>query len=112
MVGSAAALAVDDVICAQYRETGVFQQRGYTLKDFMSQLFSNHSDPGKGRNMPCHYSGRSKVGVVSPGRCPRPSYFLIESTNNNFDVARNCVHACNSDPSRNRGRIRFENGRT
>lgn len=72
MVGSAAALGPDDVICAQYRETGVFQQRGYTLKDFMSQLFSNKNDPGKGRNMPCHYSGRSKVGVVSLAQ----SFFL------------------------------------
>jgi 2-oxoisovalerate dehydrogenase E1 component alpha subunit len=40
-------------------------QRGFTLKDFMSQLTSNKNDPGKGRNMPCHYSGRAKTGVVS-----------------------------------------------
>jgi hypothetical protein len=32
MVGSAAALAMGDVITCQYQETGVFQQRGYTLK--------------------------------------------------------------------------------
>lgn len=31
----------------------------------MSQLFSNRNDPGKGRNMPVHYSGREKVGAVS-----------------------------------------------
>jgi 2-oxoisovalerate dehydrogenase E1 component alpha subunit len=64
-VGSAAALEPDDVITCQYRETGVYQQRGFTLKDFMSQLFSNCHDPGKGRNMPVHYSGREKVGAVS-----------------------------------------------
>lgn len=32
----------------------------------MSQLFSNCNDPGKGRNMPVHYSGKEKTGVVSP----------------------------------------------
>lgn len=62
-VGSAAALDAEDVITCQYRETGVFQQRGFTLKDFMSQLFSNKNDPGKGRNMPVHYSGRAKTKV-------------------------------------------------
>jgi 2-oxoisovalerate dehydrogenase E1 component alpha subunit len=65
MVGSAAALRPNDIITCQYRETGVFQQRGFTLKDFMSQLVSNRNDPGKGRNMPCHYSGKEKTGVVS-----------------------------------------------
>ncbi|EAW16102.1 thiamine pyrophosphate-dependent dehydrogenase E1 component subunit alpha [Aspergillus fischeri NRRL 181] len=54
-VGSAAALTPDDVVFAQYRETGVFQQRGFTLKDFMSQLFANRNDNGRGRNMPVHY---------------------------------------------------------
>lgn len=64
MVGSAAALGPKDIITCQYRETGVFLQRGYTLQDFMSQLVHNKNDPGKGRNMPCHYSGRLKTGVV------------------------------------------------
>ena len=64
-VGSAAALGPKDVITCQYRETGVFQQRGFTLQDFMSQLTSNKNDPGKGRNMPVHYSGKVKTGVVS-----------------------------------------------
>ncbi|KAL4940603.1 hypothetical protein BDV06DRAFT_223899 [Aspergillus oleicola] len=63
MVGSAAALTPDDVITCQYRETGVFLQRGFTLTDFMSQLAANHNDPGKGRNMPVHYSGKKKVNV-------------------------------------------------
>lgn len=65
MVGSAAALGKGDVITCQYREHGVFLQRGFVLKDFMSQLAANCNDPGKGRNMPVHYSGRKKVGVVS-----------------------------------------------
>ena len=69
MIGSAAALKSDDIITCPYRETGVFLQRGFNLKDFMSQLFHNLIDPGKGRNMPCHYSGKLKVGVVCD-KCP------------------------------------------
>ncbi|UKZ79982.1 hypothetical protein TrVFT333_007746 [Trichoderma virens FT-333] len=65
MVGSAAALAPEDVITCQYREHGVFLQRGFELKDFMSQLTANKNDPGKGRNMPVHYSGKSKHAVAS-----------------------------------------------
>jgi 2-oxoisovalerate dehydrogenase E1 component alpha subunit len=57
-VGSAASLTKDDVIFAQYRETGVFQARGFTLDNFMSQLFANKSDTGRGRNMPVHYGSR------------------------------------------------------
>ncbi|KAF4493703.1 2-oxoisovalerate dehydrogenase subunit alpha, mitochondrial [Fusarium agapanthi] len=65
MIGSAAALGPRDVITCQYREHGVFLQRGFELKDFMSQLAANHNDPGKGRNMPNHYTGRDKVGAHS-----------------------------------------------
>ncbi|KAL8643950.1 MAG: hypothetical protein Q9210_007489 [Variospora velana] len=61
-IGSASALSPEDVIFAQYRETGVFQQRGFTLDNFMSQLFANRKDTGKGRNMPVHY-GSSKLNI-------------------------------------------------
>ncbi|KAI5283077.1 hypothetical protein KEM54_002436 [Ascosphaera aggregata] len=65
-VGSASALDPEDVIFCQYREQGVFQYRGFTLKDFMSQLFANRHDPGKGRNMPVHYgSQKGKVYTIS-----------------------------------------------
>jgi 2-oxoisovalerate dehydrogenase E1 component alpha subunit len=65
-VGSASALTPDDVVFAQYRETGVFAQRGFTMKDFMSQLFANKDDPGKGRNMPVHYgSGKLNIHAIS-----------------------------------------------
>lgn len=57
-VGSASALTKDDVIFCQYREQGVFAQRGFAIKDFMSQLFANRNDPGRGRNMPVHYGSR------------------------------------------------------
>ncbi|KAL2044740.1 hypothetical protein N7G274_002515 [Stereocaulon virgatum] len=61
-IGSASALAPEDVIFCQYRETGVFQQRGFTLSNFMNQLFANSKDNGKGRNMPVHY-GSSKLNI-------------------------------------------------
>jgi hypothetical protein len=41
----------------------VYQQRGFKLKEFMSQLFANKDDLGKGRNMPVHY-GSSKLNIV------------------------------------------------
>src|SRR5690606_27734898 len=63
-VGSASALTKDDVVFCQYREQGVFKQRGFTLTDFMSQLFANHKDAGKGRNMPVHYGSR-ELNIVS-----------------------------------------------
>ena len=62
-VGSASALVPEDVVFAQYRETGVFKQRGFTLEDFMNQLFANTKDNGRGRNMPVHY-GSSKLNIV------------------------------------------------
>ncbi|KAL7274312.1 hypothetical protein RUND412_002783 [Rhizina undulata] len=65
-VGSAAALAEDDVIFSQYREQGVLMYRGYTLEEFMSQLFANKNDYGRGRNMPVHYmSERLHVHPIS-----------------------------------------------
>ncbi|CAJ2505263.1 Uu.00g126570.m01.CDS01 [Anthostomella pinea] len=57
-VGSASALDQQDVIFCQYREQGVFAQRGFTLNDFMNQLFANNKDTGKGRNMPVHYGSK------------------------------------------------------
>jgi len=58
-VGSASALSVRDPIFAQYRETGIFQYRGFSLADFMNQLFANKYDPGLGRNMPVHYGSKN-----------------------------------------------------
>jgi 2-oxoisovalerate dehydrogenase E1 component alpha subunit len=63
-VGSASALDPNDVIFAQYRETGVFIQRGFTFDLCMSQLFANSKDPGRGRNMPVHY-GSAQHNIVS-----------------------------------------------
>jgi len=77
-VGSASALTPDDVIFAQYRETGVFQHRGFTLEDFMSQLFANRKDVGKGRNMPVHYGSR-RLNIVGLYDASRHSILLIQN---------------------------------
>ncbi|RUO79669.1 thiamine pyrophosphate-dependent dehydrogenase E1 component subunit alpha [Pseudidiomarina taiwanensis] len=54
-IGSAAALDAGDMIMGQYREQGALAYRGFTVEQFMSQLFSNQDDLGKGRQMPVHY---------------------------------------------------------
>jgi len=54
-VGSAAALRDDDVIFCQYREHAALLHKGFTLDEFMSQLYANEKDYGKGRSMPVHY---------------------------------------------------------
>ncbi|KKY24381.1 putative 2-oxoisovalerate dehydrogenase alpha subunit [Phaeomoniella chlamydospora] len=65
-VGSASALIPEDVVFSQYREPGVFAYRGFTLKDFMSQLFANKYDTSKGRNPPVHYgSSRLNMHTIS-----------------------------------------------
>jgi 2-oxoisovalerate dehydrogenase E1 component alpha subunit len=63
-VGSASALDKDYVVFSQYREAGVFAQRGFKVEDFMAQLFANKDDPGRGRNMPVHY-GSAALKIVS-----------------------------------------------
>ncbi|KPM35064.1 2-oxoisovalerate dehydrogenase subunit alpha, mitochondrial [Neonectria ditissima] len=57
-VGSSSVLDREDVMFCQYREQGVFKERGWTVKDFMSQLFANKNDPGRGRSMPVHYGSK------------------------------------------------------
>lgn len=75
-VGSAAALTADDTVFAQYREAGVYQQRGFTIKDFMNQLFANKHDTGKGRNMPVHY-GSKYPRMVSEALPPSKNMYMI-----------------------------------
>ncbi|KAI8049037.1 thiamine diphosphate-binding protein [Syncephalis plumigaleata] len=54
-----AALDAQDVIFGQYREAGVLLHRGFALREFMAQCYSNQDDPGKGRQMPVHYGSRA-----------------------------------------------------
>jgi len=57
-IGGAAALKPQDMIMTQYREQGVLMFRGFSLENFMNQLFSNEKDLGKGRQMPIHYGSK------------------------------------------------------
>ena len=65
-VGAASSLSGNDPVFAQYREHGVFKYRGFTLDEFMAQLFATKDDTGKGRNMPVHYgSKKHNVHTIS-----------------------------------------------
>ncbi|KAF9533097.1 branched-chain alpha-keto acid dehydrogenase E1-alpha subunit [Crepidotus variabilis] len=56
IVGSAAALELDDEVLGQYREMGVLLWRGFSLDNVMAQCFGNEEDTsGKGRQMPVHF---------------------------------------------------------
>lgn len=59
IIGSVAALSMDDMIMSQYREQGTLVYRGYTSEQFMNQMFSNQLDPNKGRQMPIHYGDKT-----------------------------------------------------
>ncbi|KAI0820458.1 branched-chain alpha-keto acid dehydrogenase E1-alpha subunit [Trametes gibbosa] len=59
IIGSAAALAPDDEVLAQYRESGVLLWRGFGYDNIMNQCFGTHLDVcGKGKQMPVHYGSR------------------------------------------------------
>ncbi|QIZ76163.1 thiamine pyrophosphate-dependent dehydrogenase E1 component subunit alpha [Ferrimonas lipolytica] len=59
VLGAAAALDDADMIMAQYREHAALHYRGFTLEQFMNQMFSNINDLGKGRQMPIHYGSKA-----------------------------------------------------
>ncbi|KAF2071849.1 hypothetical protein CYY_006841 [Polysphondylium violaceum] len=61
-IGSASALDMGDTIFAQYRETGVFLWRGFTVDDIVNQCCTNDLDDGKGRQMPMHF-GSKKINL-------------------------------------------------
>mmetsp|Transcript_33339 Transcript_33339/g.91981 ORF Transcript_33339/g.91981 Transcript_33339/m.91981 type:complete len:447 (+) Transcript_33339:70-1410(+) len=67
-VGTAAALAFDDVLWPQYRELGAFVQRGFTIQQVVDQCMGKSTDPGKGRQMPVHYcdAALNLQAVTSP----------------------------------------------
>lgn len=58
VAGSAAAFADDDMIMGQYREQAALRFRGFSARQFMTQLLSSRNDLGKGRQMPVHYGTR------------------------------------------------------
>ena len=63
-----ASLRQDDWIFPSYREAGAAFWRGYTMKEFICQLFGNEEDPVKGRQMPVHHSCKriNYVSISSP----------------------------------------------
>ena len=74
-VGSSSVLDPEDPVYCQYREQGFFKERGFTTKEFMSQLFANKNDTGKGRNMPIHY-GSGRLNIVSASASAHPALFI------------------------------------
>ena len=66
--GGAFPLRGTDWIFPSYREPGAAFWRGYSLTDYVNQLFGNVSDPIKGRQMPVHHSAKwiNYVSISSP----------------------------------------------
>ncbi|RLQ22571.1 thiamine pyrophosphate-dependent dehydrogenase E1 component subunit alpha [Seongchinamella sediminis] len=58
VAGSVAAFDEGDMIMGQYREQAALRFRGFTARQFMTQLLSTRNDLGKGRQMPVHYGSR------------------------------------------------------
>jgi 2-oxoisovalerate dehydrogenase E1 component alpha subunit len=108
-VGSAAALTPDDVVFAQYREAGVFQQRGFTLKNFMSQLFANCNDTGRGRNMPVHY-GQNYPRMVRTS--PLIQYYVSQLTHLGKSIAYDFVTSSNPNSPSCRRSLRSKTARS
>jgi TPP-dependent pyruvate/acetoin dehydrogenase alpha subunit len=51
-----AAMQPSDWIFPSYREPGAAFFRGYTLREYICQLYGNSEDPVKGRQMPVHHA--------------------------------------------------------
>lgn len=62
------ALRDGDWIFPSYREPGAAFFRGYTMREFICQLYGNAGDPVKGRQMPVHHAVRriNYVSISSP----------------------------------------------
>ncbi len=58
------ALKERDWVFPSYREPGAAFFRGYTIREYIAQLYGNAEDPVKGRQMPVHHSV-SRINYVS-----------------------------------------------
>jgi 2-oxoisovalerate dehydrogenase E1 component alpha subunit len=67
-VASAAALQPQDWMYPQYREAGIMFWRGFTIQQYVHQMFGDAFDLGLGRQMPNHFGSRelNVVTVSSP----------------------------------------------
>jgi 2-oxoisovalerate dehydrogenase E1 component alpha subunit len=65
---AAAPLRATDWVFPSYREQGAWFWRGYTVQQYVDQLFGNEDDPSKGRQMPVHHSASwlHLVSISSP----------------------------------------------
>jgi 2-oxoisovalerate dehydrogenase E1 component alpha subunit len=63
-----AALRNSDWVYPSYREQGAWFWRGYTIQNYIDQMFGNEDDPIKGRQMPVHHSANwlNLVSISSP----------------------------------------------
>jgi 2-oxoisovalerate dehydrogenase E1 component alpha subunit len=61
-------LRTSDWVFPSYREQGAWFWRGYTVEQYINQLYGNEKDPVKGRQMPVHHSDREHnlVSISSP----------------------------------------------
>lgn len=67
-VGSAAALEPQDWMYPQYREAGIMFWRGFSIEDYIHNMFGDAKDLILGRQMPNHFGSReyNVVTVSSP----------------------------------------------
>ncbi len=67
-VASAAALSPDDWLYPQYREAGIVFWRGFSIEQYVHQMFGDAKDLTLGRQMPNHFGSRrlNVVTVSSP----------------------------------------------
>ncbi len=59
-IAQAMALNADDMCFPSYRQQGLLIAREYPLVDMMHQIYSNASDPLKGRQLPIMYSSKKE----------------------------------------------------
>jgi len=61
-------LRESDWVLPSYREPGTWFWRGYSIEDYVNQLYGNAADKVKGRQMPVHHSARwlNTVSISSP----------------------------------------------
>jgi pyruvate dehydrogenase E1 component alpha subunit len=57
-----------DWVFPSYREQGAWFWAGYSIENYLDQLFGNQNDPAKGRQMPVHHSANwlNYVSISSP----------------------------------------------
>lgn len=67
-VASAAALALEDWMYPQYRESGIMFWRGFSVEAYVHHMFGDAKDNAYGRQMPNHFGSRALnvVNVSSP----------------------------------------------